>query len=174
MERPSSSSATALPPPGPASWSGRVDAALDQLDRPFVILLLLTPVWLRWLVPLFTSRFWLDETVTWWATNGGFVELFRRCTVWPGSIAYNSIVLFLRTLGVHQEWALRVPSLLAAAGSAALLFDLARRWFSKRVAISAVVFFCAQTWVSFAAADARPYAIALFLVVLAAKLAYSL
>jgi len=167
LGRPSSSSATILPTPPRTPWSGRVDTVLDLLDHPFVIFLLLAPVWLRWLVPLFTSRFWLDEAVTWWATNGGFIELFRRCTVWPGSIAYNSIALFLRTIGVHQEWALRLPSLLAAAGSATLLFDLARRWFSKRVAISAMVFFCAQTWVSFAAADARPYAIALLLVVLA-------
>ena len=69
-------------------------------------------------------------------------------------------------MGIHREWLLRMPSLMALLLAAAILFDLARRWFSRRVAIAALVFFCVQPWVVFAAADARPYAFGLLAVVL--------
>ena len=110
------------------------------------------------------SPFWLDETVTWWASNHGLRELITRCTFWPGSILYNAFILLLRSWGAHREWILRVPSLAGVAGSAFILFDLARRWFSKRVAIAAVVFYCTQPWVAFAAADARPYGLGMLFV----------
>jgi len=144
-----------------------VDDALNALDKPVVILALLLPVFAQWIVPLVRSRFWVDEAVTWWTTNQGLRELFTRSTIWPGSILYNSFILVLRSLGIHKEWALRFPSLIALLLAAALLFDLARRWFSMRVAIAAVVFFCVQPWVTFAAGDARPYGIGLLMAVLA-------
>ncbi|MGA2717228.1 MAG: glycosyltransferase family 39 protein [Bryobacteraceae bacterium] len=148
-------------------WLQRFDDALNALDKPVVILILLLPVFVQWTVPLVRSRFWLDETVTWWTTDQGLRELITRCTFWPGSILYNSFILVLRSLGIHKEWLLRLPSLVALLIAAALLFDLARRWFSKRTAIAAAVFFCVQPWVVFAAADARPYGLGLFMVVLA-------
>lgn len=145
----------------------RIDRALNVFDKPGVVLIFLLPVFFQWIAPLAHSRFWLDETVTWWTTNHGLRELITRCTFWPGSILYNSLILLLRSLGVHREWMLRVPSLVAVALSAMLLFDLARRWFSPRVAIAASVFFCTQQWIMFAAADARPYGLGLLTVVAA-------
>ena len=141
--------------------------SLDALDRPAVVLVLLLPVLLQWIVPLVGSRLWMDETVTWWTANHGLRELVARCIFWPGSILYSSFILLLRSLGVHSEWLLRLPSLAAVMLSAAVLFDLAMRWFSRRVAIAALVFFCAQPWVAFAAADARPYALGLLMVMTA-------
>src|SRR5207244_781188 len=135
----------------------RIDQALNVFDKPGIVLIFLLPVLLQWIVPLLSSRFWLDEAVTWWATNQGLRELIARCNFPPSSILYNSVILLFRSLGVHREWLLRLPSLVAVMLSAAVLFDLSKRWFSKRVAIAALVFFCAQPWVSFAAADARPY-----------------
>lgn len=152
---------------GRGTWLQRVGRALDALDRPAVVFVLLLPVLVQWSVPLVRSRFWLDETVTWWTTDQGLGELIRRCTLWPGSALYNSLILALRSLGAHREWMLRLPSLPALLLAAALLFDLARRWFSPRVAIAATVFFCVQPWVQFAAADARPYGFGLLSVVLA-------
>ncbi|HXJ44286.1 MAG TPA: glycosyltransferase family 39 protein [Bryobacteraceae bacterium] len=149
---------------GPA-WLRRIDRVLNLLDRPAVIFILLIPALLQWLVPLIRSHLWLDEAVTWWVTNHGLRELIERCTVWPGSILYNGIMLLLRTLGAHSEWLLRLPSLVAALLTAGVLFDLAKRWFSSQVAIAALVFFCVQPWVSFTATDARPYAIGLLVVV---------
>lgn len=145
----------------------RIDRVLNAFDKPGVVLVLLLPVFLQWIVPLVRSRFWVDEAVTWWTTNQGLRELVTRCTFWPGSILYNSFILFLRSLHVHREGLVRLPSLVAVMLSAALFFDLARRWFSRRVAIAALVFFCAQPWVSFAAADARPYGFGLFMVITA-------
>ena len=147
-------------------WLQRFDDALNALDNPVAIIVLLLPVFIQWIVPLVRSSFWLDETATWWTTNRGLQELFIRCTYWPGSILYNSFILVLRSVGIHREWLLRMPSLVALLFATAILFDLARRWFSRRVAIAAVVFFCAQPWVVFAAADARPYAFGLLTVVL--------
>ena len=151
----------------PVRLLSRIDRALNLFDKPGVVLVLLLPVLFQWMVPLMHSRFWLDETVTWWTTNHGLRELITRCTFWPGSILYNSLILVLRSLGVHREWMLRLPSLLAVMLSAAVLFDLARRWFSKRVAIAALVFFCMQQWISFAATDARPYGLGLLMVMTA-------
>ena len=143
----------------------RLDRALNVLDRPVVVFAFLLPVLLQWIVPLVRSRFWLDETITWWTGDAGLLQLIARCTGWPGSILYNSFILLLRSLGAHSEWVLRWPSLLAVIASAVILFSLARRWFSPRVALAAVVFSCTQPWVSFAAADARPYAFGLLAVV---------
>lgn len=141
------------------------DRTLDILDKPAVVAVLLLPLLIQWIVPLVRSRLWLDETLTWWDTNQGIRELITRCTIWPASIAYNSFILLLRALGVHSEWLLRLPSLFAVMLSSAVFFDLARRWFSKRVAIAGLALFCVQPWVSFAAADARPYGLGLLMVV---------
>ena len=154
-------------PDGRDRLLARIDRALNVFDKPGVVLVLLLPVVLQWIVPLVRSRFWLDEAVTWWTTNQGLRELVTRCTFWPGSILYNSFILLLRSAGVHCEWLLRLPSLAAVMLSAAVCFDLARRWFSRRVAIAALVFFCAQPWVAFAAADARPYGLGLLMVMTA-------
>lgn len=154
-------------PDGRGRLLARIDWALNAFDKPGVVLALLLPVFVQWIVPLVRSRLWLDEAVTWWTANHGLREIVTRCTFWPGSILYSSFILLLRSLGVHSEWLLRLPSLAAVVLSAAVLFDLARRWFSTRVAIAALVFFCAEPWVSFAAADARPYGLGLFMVMTA-------
>jgi mannosyltransferase len=56
--------------------------------------------------------------------------------------------------------ALRSISLVASAGAAFLIYRIARRWFDVQASMIAVVIFVSSANTSFAAADARPYALA--------------
>src|SRR5205823_12350945 len=59
-----------------------------------------------------------------------------------------------------HEPVLRLPSTLASAAGAYILFQLGRKLLNARAALVAVLLFVCAEPVAFAAADARPYAIA--------------
>src|SRR5215469_18242865 len=73
-----------------------------------VAVLLVTALWL---VRTLGSAYWLDETGTYWATNGGLKEIPARCAVLPLSLLYAWLILGLRTLFGSGEAVARVPSL---------------------------------------------------------------
>jgi 4-amino-4-deoxy-L-arabinose transferase-like glycosyltransferase len=118
-----------------------------------------------WLRPIFSS-YWLDETATRWVIDGGWAETARRAFEYQQSPFYYLIARAMRVLG-ESEWIIRVPSLVAYAGSAILVHRLARRWFGDEVARLAVLVF-AGSIAAFAASDARPYATAIFFTTAAA------
>jgi mannosyltransferase len=116
------------------------------------------------------SRFWLDETHTYWATNGGFRELYSRCIAYPLSIAYTAMFCAIRELGGHREWVFRIPSLLAFALSVWFLFRLSRRLFDDRVAWFTTAVFLQLAPVIYAATDARPCAFGLLFAIVSTDL----
>jgi hypothetical protein len=116
------------------------------------------------------SSFWLDETLSYWATNGGFSQILARCTAWPSSFLYSVLFFSLRPMGAAGPWIYRLPSLVAIALSALWLFRIAQRLFGSQAAWIAVAAFISLHPVQFAACDARPYALGLLAVLLSTDL----
>jgi mannosyltransferase len=118
---------------------------------------LVVALWIRPLV----SSLWLDEAGTWWVIKDGLGDAIARATRYHGQSPLYYVIEWLtrRTLG-PSEVALRVPSILAYAGAAVVVFRLARRLAGPEVARLAVLVFAGSA-AAFSAADARPYALAL-------------
>jgi mannosyltransferase len=89
----------------------------------------------------------------------------------PGqpSVLYSIVAWLALSTGLPTEWALRLPSLVAMVAAAVVLHRIALRLGLPAEALLTVNVFATQPLVAFAAADARPYALAL-LSVLAAVL----
>jgi len=120
-----------------------------------------------WIVPL-RNGFWLDETGTVWAIRGQLRDVMTRCDIWPSqSPAYSFLAWFFFRLPGPHEVMLRLPSLIAMCGAAYFLYRLALRLLGPRAAWPTVIIFASIEPVAFAAADARPYAIAMLAVVAA-------
>ncbi len=120
-----------------------------------------------WLLPL-SSSFWVDETGTFWTVKDGIGEAISRCYLWPSqSPLYSGIAWAALQLGGPPEIALRLPSTLAALASIVIVYRLGLRLLNPSAAMLASIVFACGEPVAFAAADARPYAIALFASLLA-------
>jgi len=99
---------------------------------------------------------WLDETISYWQTSGGFFQVWdRQGLSFP---AYPYILLTTRTLFGSSEFVLRLPSILAMLAAAWVLYCSAREFFEADVALITTIVFCTYPTVVFAAIDARPYA----------------
>ncbi len=119
-----------------------------------------------WLLPL-GSSFWLDELITFWSAYKGVVPAIARSQFWPGQAMPYTILsaLVIRFAGT-SEIALRLPSLLATVLTAWLLFRLGEHFFDRETgALVVVVFASFHEIARQAATSARPYGIALLLVV---------
>jgi mannosyltransferase len=113
-----------------------------------------------WLVPL-SSSLWEDEFGTWWVVKDGLGDAVHRAVTFQGqSPLYYLIVWAARVVGGNSEVILRLPSLIAAALSAVVLYRLARLLISREAARFTVLAFVASQVVAFEASEARPYAIA--------------
>jgi hypothetical protein len=118
-----------------------------------------------WIMPM-TASLWLDETITYWTACKGMSAAISRSQFWPGqNVLYSLIAALALRLGGNSEVALRFPSLLAAFGTMWLLFRLGTRLLDRETGLLAVVVFVSLQEMSETAANARPYAIALLLVV---------
>ena len=121
--------------------------------------LMIVALWIR---PL-TSSLWLDEMGTWWVVKDGVRDVIHRSFDVQGeSPLYYLFAWLTRQPAGPREWALRLPSIVFAAGSAVLLFRFARRIIDTEYARISVVAFIVWPAVSFSAADYRPYALATF------------
>lgn len=122
-----------------------------------------------WILPL-GSSLWLDELVTYWSANKGVMASIGRSQFWPGqSIAYTALISALIRVAGSNEIVLRLPSVVATVFTARLLFRLAQRFVDTEAGILAVIVFVSLHEIAKdAATNARPYAIALLLVVAAA------
>lgn len=115
-----------------------------------------------WLPPAVTSSLWLDETGTVWLTGDGLgAAVDRSMRFQGGSPLYPAIAWAARTVGGGSEPALRLPSLLAMAAAAWMLARLGTRLFDREAGLAAAVVFVASSRIAYAAADARPYALAI-------------
>ncbi|MEI9974828.1 MAG: glycosyltransferase family 39 protein [Ignavibacteriota bacterium] len=145
------------------------DITLDERkDRRFFALILAIAVIELWAVPL-RSSLWLDETATFWIVKDGIPNLLTRSLNWAGqSPLYYLVDWVAFTIGGRQEWILRLPSFLASVVALWLLYKLASRLFDPATAQFAVLAFACAEPVAFAAADARPYGLALCLLIASA------
>jgi mannosyltransferase len=109
---------------------------------------------------LIASSLWLDETGTWWIVKDGPAEAVRRAFSWSGQSPFFYLLAWLssRVFGL-SEIALRLPSVLAMAGTLYFLFRIAERLYDRATAAITVLVFLLVA--SFYAIDARPYALAL-------------
>jgi hypothetical protein len=136
----------------------------SRLAQKAVYALLAVAILRFWIMPL-GSSLWLDETGTFWTIKDGLRFIVARSQEWPSATpAYGLICWAAYAVGGAHEYAIRLPSVLGIAIASLLMYRLARRLLGKDSALPAVaVFICSQT-VVFAAADARPYALILALV----------
>ncbi len=115
-----------------------------------------------WISPL-PSGFWIDETGTVWAITGGIKEVIAR---WRADFPEMPLFTILtwawsRVAGV-SEAALRVPSVIEMSMAVVLIRRAARRLTDRLTAAYILLVLASLSHVSFAAADARPYSLAIF------------
>ncbi len=108
-----------------------------------------------WLIPIRTPL-WFDETISYWETAAGLREIWSRQPIlFP---AYAHIFWLTKTIFGSGEVTLRLPSVFAMLAAAAVLYRIAREFFTREISLIATVIFALHPIVSFAAIDARPYA----------------
>ncbi|MBZ5726752.1 MAG: glycosyltransferase family 39 protein [Acidobacteriia bacterium] len=114
------------------------------------------------------SSLWLDETATYWVAKDRARDAVARAWDWSGqSPLYYLTAWAARHLVPYLglELSLRLPTLLTMMVATYLVYRLARYLLDPEAAmLSALAFMCIPA-VSFMAIDARPYALALALLV---------
>jgi mannosyltransferase len=129
---------------------------------PYLFAIVLIAVLAVWIPPM-VSSLWLDETGTFWVIDGSLGGVVERGLDFQGQFPLYHVALWgwSRIAGT-SEVALRLPSLVGALVAAWLCYRLARRLFADAgVATLTACIFVLMAPVSVAAADARPYALAL-------------
>ena len=104
-----------------------------------------------WLVPSFSS-YWLDETVTVWVIQDDLGTTIDRALGYQQSPFYFVIAWFVRQVLGTSEFALRVPSLVAAILATWFLYRLALRLHDGEAARLVAFAFVASPWMALAAA----------------------
>jgi hypothetical protein len=107
---------------------------------------------------------WLDEAYTYAFGTASWPEFHTAIRHADGAIApyYVAIRAWIAIAGASPA-ALRVPSIIFAAGSAAIFYRIGVRLFNRWIAAAAVgLFVCNALWFTYAG-DARVYALALLL-----------
>jgi len=136
----------------------------DRRQTTYLLIAVLAAAGYLWISPL-SSSLWLDETVTYWVVKDGLREavdaLFAisshprttRCSGWSwGSVA-------------RARSCLRLPSVIAAAGAALLLYRLGTRLVDREAGLLAATAFACVIGIGGVPANARPYATALMVAV---------
>jgi len=123
-------------------------------------LLLLT--WVRlWLMPL-GSSLWLDETGTYYLATLGWDDYIAGRLPQIQTPLYTAFMHVFATLTGPNEVLLRLPSVLAMTLAAVLLYRIALRFADEEAGLISVAVFVVIPFNVFAAADARPYGLAMF------------
>jgi uncharacterized membrane protein len=129
-----------------------------------IVGLIVVATWLRQA----TASFWLDELGTAWVTKDGLGQVLDRAFEYHGqSPLYYALVWFTTRLTGRSEFAMRLPSLIAAILGAWLLWRIVRRLVSREAALLSIVGYVAVAAVATAAVDARPYAVTMVLLLAA-------
>jgi len=118
--------------------------------------------------PAITSSLWLDETGTWCIVRGNLREVWSLAPLWNSTPPFYFLLLWplAQTFG-FSEVLLRLPSAMFSAMTAAVLYQLAKRWLDAEGAALAVLFYFCLPTTQFFVIDARPYALGMLLLVCA-------
>lgn len=121
---------------------------------------------LLWVPPMLRSSLWLDETATFWIARDSVADAVARAWSWSGQSPFYYLIAWAAVhVGGKSEIILRIPSLACMAGATVLLVFVGERLIDRETGLlAALVFACFEETV-FAAADARPYALALLMLV---------
>lgn len=119
-----------------------------------------------WISPL-NSSLWLDETGTVWAINGSFHDLVEhlRTYKFPQMPLYCLVTWGWVQLAGKSELALRMPSVVLSILTTVVFYQLGKQLLGMRRALYAVIVLLSFSHFTFAGVDARPYAYAMFMVV---------
>ena len=133
-----------------------------------LVALALVEIFCLWVCPL-TSSLWVDELVTFWSACKGIVPAIERSQFWPGQNApYSILIAAMIRIAGPSEVVVRLPSLVATVLTAWLMFRLGERFIDREAGILVLTVFASLHEIAKnAATNARPYAIALLLVVTA-------
>lgn len=135
--------------------------------RIYLLALILTAIAGLWIAPLGRSL-WLDETATYWVVKDGLPTAVERASsTQPHSPLYYVLAWGALVLGGAHEVVLRLPSVMAMAVAAFLLYQLGTRLVDQEFGLLAAIVLVSFRNVVFATVGARPYALALLLVVAA-------
>jgi len=145
--------------------NARVRDRVDGSAATFTVVLLALAIGTFWVAPI-GSSLWLDEMGTVWAIRGTLRETIDRA-FYPGqpSVLLSVVTWLVVAAGGLHEITLRLPSLVATAIAALGVYRLAQRFCDVPQSLLATALFGTYGTVVFAAADARPYALALMAVV---------
>ncbi len=121
--------------------------------------LLAACAYVMWVAPI-RSGLSLDETSTSWVVSGTWHETIGRAIRYQGQspLYYLIVRAFTAVLGLN-ELSLRLPSVLATALTAHLVFRIGRRLWDTEVGYLSAVAFVSTAEICYAACDARPYAL---------------
>jgi hypothetical protein len=148
-------------------WSASSPAVAPRIEGTIWTFLFAAALIRGWLMPL-KSGFGLDETGTYYIVSGNWHQFLDRMAVCIQSPLYCG-VLWLVYHGVgSSEWVLRMPSVLAMALAAFLLYRLAARLIHPAAGLAAALIFTALPGTAYYAFVARPYAFAIAVVIASA------
>lgn len=109
------------------------------------------------------NTLWLDETITLWVVRDGFPSLIERARDFQGQSPLYFLFAWISTsLFGPNEVALRIPSLLAAFGTALVIYRLAARFYDLEYGAAALLILLSTDGFVKATVNARPYSVALF------------
>jgi hypothetical protein len=137
----------------------RID--FERLSRFALPAALLLGIARLWIAPLGSSLV-LDETGTYWTIQGGWAEIAARTQIFQQSALFGYIVWISQRVFGLNEFALRLPSVLAMAATLVVVYRLGTWLIGREAATLGVLLLLISPDVAFEAADARPYALALF------------
>ena len=112
----------------------------------------------------FNRSLWLDEFGTLWTISGEFLQVIERAFSFHGQSPFYYLIVwgFVQALGV-SEMAMRLPSLLFGIATGYVTYSLGKSIFSQRVGVIAASLLWLSPPMVQSSADARPYAVALFM-----------
>jgi mannosyltransferase len=123
------------------------------------------------MVGLGTPGLWEDELATWGMVTAGWPEFWQVLRNIDATVAPYYLLLRVWTeVAGTSDLALRLPSVVAMAGTAALVAGLGIRLGGRRVGLAAGTLLAVLPMTSRYAQEARPYAFAMFAAVLSTYL----
>jgi hypothetical protein len=111
---------------------------------------------------------WLDETLTYWASEGSLSELFSRAVHYQGQTPFFFLsTWFMVQLFGASEAALRAPAIVAYLLSTVLIYRIGSSLVRRETGLVAAFLFHGFWATTLGMPDARPYTIAMFWLLLA-------
>jgi hypothetical protein len=111
---------------------------------------------------------WLDETLTFWATDASIVELIRRAVHHQGQTPFFFLTVWpaVRLFGTN-EIALRAPAILAFVLSTFVIYRIGRSLVGRETGLFAAYLFNGLWAAHLGSPEARPYSLAVLCLLVA-------